>query len=335
MPESIAPRKAVDLYLDDRKAEVTQSTYRNHKYHLRRFLEWCDDAGFDDMSDMDGRRIYEYKNYRRNEGDVNEVTLSNQLSTFRVFLRFCENLEFVAEGTVEKVMMPDIAPGEDARDVAIEADTASEVLDYLSRFEYASLRHALFFLIWHTAMRMGTVHSLDLDDYHSDDHYVEVHHRPETGTTLKNKQAAEREVNLKPGLCEVLDDYISHHRYDVADEYGRKPLFTTQSGRIHKSMIREHIYAATRPCHYTGECPHDRDMDHCEATDYDRLSKCPSNISPHPLRRSAITAHLNEDVPKEIVSDRVDVSADVLDKHYDARTESEKREQRRDYLDDL
>ena len=335
MPESIAPHTAVDLYLDDRKAEVTQSTYRNHKYHLRRFLEWCDDVGFDDMSDMDGRCIYEYKNYRRNQGDVNEVTLSNQLSTFRVFLRFCENLGFVEEGTVEKVMMPDIAPGEDARDVAIDAETAENILNYLSKFEYATLRHALFYLIWHTAMRTGTVHSLDLDDYYPNEHYVEVRHRPETGTRLKNKYSAEREVNLKPDLCVVLNDYIQVHRHDVTDEHGRQPLFTTKSGRVYKSLIQRHTYVVTRPCHFTGECPHNRDIEGCEASDFDYASKCPSSVSPHPLRRSAITAHLNEDVPKEIVSDRVDVSAEVLDKHYDARTESEKREQRQDYLDGI
>ena len=34
MPESIDPREAVNLYLKDRKPEVTESTYRNHKYQL-------------------------------------------------------------------------------------------------------------------------------------------------------------------------------------------------------------------------------------------------------------------------------------------------------------
>lgn len=43
MTESIAPDEAVDLYLKDRKPEVTKSTYRNHKYHVKRFLEWCED----------------------------------------------------------------------------------------------------------------------------------------------------------------------------------------------------------------------------------------------------------------------------------------------------
>lgn len=335
MPESIDPHEAVDLYLKDRKPEVTESTYRNHKYHLKRFLEWCEKSGFDDMSDMTGKRIYEYKIHRRDTGDINEVTLSNQLSTFRVFLRFCESLNFVAEGTADSVMMPDIAPGEDAKDVAIDVETGNQILDYLKRFEYGTLRHALFYFLWHTGVRTGTAQSLDLDDYHPDEYYIEVHHRPDTGTRLKNKKAGEREINLEAELCTVLDDFIQIHRPDATDEHGREPLFATPKGRIHRQSIQKHIYAVTRPCHYSGECPHGRDIQDCEARTLNTACKCPSSVSPHPIRRSAITAHLNSDVPKEIVSDRVDVSTGVLDKHYDARTESEKREQRREYLSSM
>lgn len=135
MTESIAPEDAVDLYLQGREAEVTKSTYRNHKYWLERFLEWCEETGFDDMSEMTGKRIYEYKIHGRDVGDVTQVTLPNQLSTFRVFLRFCEKLDFVDDGTTESFMMPDVNPGEDARDTAIKAETAAEILEYLGKFE--------------------------------------------------------------------------------------------------------------------------------------------------------------------------------------------------------
>ncbi len=42
---------------------------------------------------------------------------------------------------------------------------------------------------------------------------------------------------------------------------------------------------------------------------------------------------MNDGHSKELISDRMDVSVDVLDKHYDARGESEKRELRREMFE--
>jgi integrase len=150
---------------------------------------------------------------------------------------------------------------------------------------------------------------------------------------LKNGDGAEREVNLHGWVCDVIDDYIETNRQAVEDEYGRRPLLTTQHGRAHNTNLRAHINALTRPCHYTGECPHDRDQEICEGAEYSQAQRCPSSVSPHPIRRSAITAWLNEGHRKELVSDRMDVSTDTLEKHYDARTESEKRQLRREVFD--
>lgn len=57
--------------------------------------------------------------------------------------------------------------------------------------------------------------------------------------------------------------------------------------------------------------------------------RCTSSVPPRAIRRSAITAWLNEGNRKELLSDRMNVSTKTLEKHYDARTESEKRELRR------
>jgi integrase len=164
-----------------------------------------------------------------------------------------------------------------------------------------------------------------LDDYHPKEWYVEVHHRPDTGTPLKNKSKAEREVNLHTWVCEILDDYITIRRHDVTDEYDRRPLFTTQCGRPVNSNLRAHINSITRPCHYSGERPHDREIEECEATKMENAQQCPSSVPPHAIRRSAITAWLNEGHSKELLSDRMNVSTKTLEKHYDARTVDEKR----------
>lgn len=56
-------------------------------------------------------------------------------------------------------------------------------------------------------------------------------------------------------------------------------------------------------------------------------------VPPYALRRSAITAWLNDGHSKELISDRMNVSKKILDKHYDGRSESEKRELRREMFE--
>lgn len=121
----------------------------------------------------------------------------------------------------------------------------------------------------------------------------------------------------------------------MTDENGREPLIATEQGRIATTTIRETAYKVTRPCYYTGECPYDRVIEDCEATNYGSYSRCPSSVSPHSIRRGAITNHLTEDVPEKVVSDRMNVSLDVLDKHYDKRPEEVKLKQRRRFIDEL
>lgn len=62
---------------------------------------------------------------------------------------------------------------------------------------------------------------------------------------------------------------------------------------------------------------------------------CPSTVSPHDIRRGAITNMLRHDTPPRVISERSDVSESVLDKHYDQRNEREKMEIRRKYTDGL
>jgi hypothetical protein len=44
---------------------------------------------------------------------------------------------------------------------------------------------------------------------------------------------------------------------------------------------------------------------------------------------------LNEEPPKDVISDRLDVSREVLDKHYNKQSKNEQMKTRREYLDGL
>lgn len=326
----MTPDDAVDRYLNERKPEVADSTWQNHSYALRRFVEYCNDKCINDIRSLDGRYLQGFKVDRRMDG-INEVTLYNNMSVLRVFVGWLESMRLVEKGTADVMQLPE-AKG--VRHEVIREEGAEEILAYLERFEYATMRHALFALLWETGMRLGAARSIDVDEYHSSERYIELHHRPEEETPLKNKERGEREINLHEWTCRVLDDYIEMHREDTTDDYDRGALFASKHGRYVLSNLRQHINALTRPCHYGTSCPHDREQSDCEANQqYKYAQRCPSSITPHDVRRSSITAWLDDGHSAELISDRMDVSKKILDKHYDKRTEEQKRRLRREMFD--
>lgn len=332
MTRNITIRKAVNRYLNERKSDMADSTRYNHSSQLKQFIDWCeqDEDRPELVGNIDPWDISDFQLYRRDEDNISNMALYNQMSTFRKFIEWCESRDLL-EGISESMMMPNRE--DQSSDEKLEADRGDELLENLETYNYASLKHVLFTLFWSTGMRVGAARSLDLDDYHSDEMYLEINHRPEQGTPLKNKSKSEREVNLHGWVCEIIEDYIEGHRHNVTDDHGREPLLTTRHGRPHRTTLRKHVTTMTRPCEFASECPYDRTINECDATDYTKAARCPGSVSPHPLRRSAITRFLNEGHSKELISDRMDVSVDVLDKHYDARTEGEKRELRRELFE--
>lgn len=104
-----------------------------------------------------------------------------------------------------------------------------------------------------------------MDDYDSQEMSLDVRHRPETETPIKNKFNGERFIALSAETCSMLDAWIADRRPDSADDYGRDPLVSTAKGRAHLTPIQSYVYSMTRPCEFTGECPHDREISDCQA----------------------------------------------------------------------
>jgi site-specific recombinase XerD len=331
--EPIRPVEAKEMYLRERRTDASDATIKAHDYRLGHFIRWCDIKKIDDMNDLSGRDLHRYKLWRQDDGDLNQVSLKTQMDTLRVFIRWCESIDAVETDLHTSVLSPTLSDGENQRDAMLDSEEAEALLDYLGRFQYASRAHTLMALLWHTGIRIGSAHALDVEDYHPEDQRLKVQHRPET--PLKNKEDGERLVALSGEVCRILDDWLSHERPEVVDDHDRQPLFSTSHGRAHKNTLREIVYRWTRPCQYLGECPHGKQQDSCEAlNDHQKAaSKCPSSVSPHAVRRGSITHHLSEDVPETVVSDRMNVGQEVLDKHYDRRSERVKVEQRREYLE--
>lgn len=324
--EPIEPSKARELYLQHKRAECTPATVKGQKYRTSHFVRWCEQNGINNMNDITGRDLHEYRLWRREDGDLNQVSMSSQMSTIRVFIRWCATIEAVPENLASKVVVPTVSAEEEQWETMIESDHANEILARLTKFDYASREHVVFALLWETGMRMGAAHGLDLKDVDLENGRLSLVHRPDTGTTLKNGKTGERLVAISAELQELLKDYIDVIRNEVIDSHGRKPLLTGKKTRLSRTSIRRCIYELTAPCFLDNECPD------CNKNVPD---KCPEAVSPHDIRRSAITHYLTSDVPIDIVGERMDVSRDIVDKHYDERSQEVKVEQRRDYLDNV
>lgn len=291
--EPTPPERAVELYLEDKRRDCRQSTVDAHRSRLAFFVRWCDEQGIDDLSDLTGKDLHEYRVWRR--ADLNAVSEKTQMDTLRVFVEWCETIDAVRPGLFKKVTSPSLSDGENASETVIHVDRAEDVLAYLAKYEYATTEHVTWLILVETGMRMGAARALDVDDFRCNaaQPHLDIVHRPESETPIKNGARGERRVGLSPGACEVIDDYLTDQRPDVTDCYDRKPLLATPHGRVAKSTIRKYVYKWSRPCMVGAECPHDRDPAGCEAaTELDRESKCPSSVTPHPIRRGYIT-HLS------------------------------------------
>jgi integrase len=336
--ESVDPESAVELYISDRKSELADSSIYAHRSHLGHLVEWCEQNEVSDLSTLTGLEIKEFAAWRRETGDVNTVTLNTQLSTLSVFIQWCESVDAVRDGLSDAVHVPTLSDGEDERDEMLDEQVAEKIIEYLDRYQYASVEHVTMLLMWRGLLRRGAIRAIDVDDTDLDGEKprIELHHRPESGTPLKNEYDAERHLALQDETATVIQDHIDQHRVNVTDEDGRAPLLTSQRGRRHVSTIQSIAYGITRPCAVGAECPHDRDPDTCDAARRRQwASKCPSSKSPHAIRRGAITHWLRSDVPERVVSDRASTSPEVMSTHYDKRTEREKSEQRRQFLEDV
>lgn len=335
--EPISPRESLELYLEECRGEQSPNSIKARRYQLQYFVEWCEGADADsarvsNLSEISGLDFHKFKNWRKD--GLAKTTLRTNLSALRQFMKFCVRIDAVPSTIPEKIGVPVLEQGENERDEFIVADRAETILDYYGKFQYASFDHVLFLLQWQSGMRMSGLHSLD--DVNLSDEQIEVRHRPDEGTRLKNGPDGERIVTFPTSTIEVVADYVDSTRIDVEDEYGRRPLFSSENGRMSKSQLNRHVYAITTPCQHGQGCPADKDPVECEYTgSYNSLLECPHNVRPHDVRRGAITHWLKRDIPEKVVSDRMNVSVNTLDRHYDKRSENEKANQRRQFLDDL
>jgi len=344
--QPIIPAEAVEMFHDAMQDEHAESTQRAEKHRLRAFLDFCEEHEIENLNTLDGRDLFRYRTWRREgQGDgrdaIKLVTLKSQLATLRRFLRFAGNIDAVDPELYEQLTLPTMTNGEAVSETTLEPERAIAILDYLENAYPATRDHIIVLLLWETGARSGAIRGLDLGDLDLDGSHprfsgpaIQFVHRPSDGTPLKNKEKGTRWNRISGKAARYIEDYIEYHRPEVTDDYGREPLLTTPQGRPAGNTLRRTLYKVTRPCWRGEECPHDRDPDECEAVEVTHASKCPSARSPHDVRSGRVTYYRREDVPRRVVKDRLNASQEILDRHYDRRSDREQAEQRSDYLPD-
>lgn len=342
-PSSLSPRDARDKYLSRRQTDSTEESLDGWYYRLKLFVEWCDSIGIETVGDLHTLDIDEYHDLRSSE--VAPVTLEGEMATLKQFLRFLEDLGAVEDGLAESVRIPNIDDEARSSDKKLHASDALPLIRYYrnSPRDYGKRQHAFLELAWVTGARQGGLRALDVRDAYLDDEpFVEFRHRPSSETPLKNKRQGERPVEITPETADVLQTYIEEYRYSVRDDYGRQPLLASANGRPTANTIRVWSYLATQPCVHT-ECPHGKERETCQWTEYAHASKCPSTRSPHQIRTGCITHLLNIGWPPQDVAERVNATVKTIEAHYDKAAPEERfrrlrkrmETRRRSLIDDL
>lgn len=152
------------------------------------------------MNDLSGRDLQRYRLWLADGEEVNPITMKNMRSVFRVFLKWAGSVEAVPEDLYSKLMIPRVRRGQQSSEDILKAEQAEEILTHLSRYEYASMHHALLALLWETGMRVGAAFSIDLTDVDFDEKRIALVPRPDLGTTLKNGESGERFVAISSEL---------------------------------------------------------------------------------------------------------------------------------------
>lgn len=154
--EPLAPQDALDWYLEHRRDSLRTATRRKHRSALGAFVEWTGEVGIDNLNDISGRQLMEFKTWRKTESDLTVVSLNGNLAILQRFLRFCENVDAVSEKVVDRVPLPNVPPDEEVDNWVPTDEAVKGIRSYFGQFEYASRRHAVFELIAEVGLRVGS-----------------------------------------------------------------------------------------------------------------------------------------------------------------------------------
>jgi integrase len=335
--DRVDAQELLELYLSDKRPEMNGATARSHKSRLSFFVDWFQQTDYEYVDELDRTDILRFKQWRFT--DHAKITISTQLDTLRQLLKWSERNGLVVEDIHVAAESPDTDDDDDISDRYVQPQDVQDALGYLKQYEWGQRQTVVLALIWETAMRRSAVRALDVDDWNRPDGdgkgYLTIRNRPETGTRLKNGGKSERDVAVRAEIADIIDAWIDGPRPVVTDDHGRSPLITTQNGRISEGCIQTDVYDALKPQKIGRECSCNPVEGTCYANGKSDAYACEDSEGPHAVRKAAITYHLDNGWPIELISDRANCGAKTINKHYDKADDHQQMKRREEFLDNL
>jgi len=153
------PHKAKNRFLNDEKPGVTRKTLKNYRTCLRQFCDWLDDQQLTNLNDLNSELAQRYKQFRLSK--VKVITARQDMMTIEQFIEFYEPIAAVPRGMADMVRIPSVSENDEICDDLLTRDEATEMLDFLGKYEYANNRHVTLLLFWKTGMRLSGFRALD------------------------------------------------------------------------------------------------------------------------------------------------------------------------------
>lgn len=318
-----------ERYLD-RRTDRSPATRAQYKRTLPAFIDFLEGYEVTYPAEITTELVDSYIDYLTEKYDK-DATIFTYTKNARAWLKWLHKRNLVSKTLYSLLDKDEVGVTPAARDEAISQEEAAYILSKLRQQRRGSAIHALLELLWNTGLRIGEVRALDLSDFNPEENDLQIRHRPESGTRIKNgnnsdsiSEDGERNTELHPQVVEALQLYIDYNRHDVTDEFRREPLVTTSQGRASRSTLRRWVYEATS-CRWAESQGEEL---HCDGTCDPDSSVCPYSYYPHAIRRGAIVDHLSGGLRLDLASQRFDVSPRTLQTHYDPRSKERRKEDR-------
>jgi len=104
------PRRCTGAVPQAKSNQCTEKTVQAHRYRANHIVWWCAEKELTNLNELNGRHLQEYRLWRKDDGDLNQLTLNQQMSTMRVFLKWCGSVEAVPPKLYDRILLPRVRP---------------------------------------------------------------------------------------------------------------------------------------------------------------------------------------------------------------------------------